>query len=40
MAMLLFALFGALLGYACCAAAGREDDRAEAYRANHGNKPF
>lgn len=31
MAMFLFALFGVLLGYTCCVAAGREDDRAEAY---------
>ncbi len=31
MVMLLFVLLGAFLVYACCAAAGREDDRAEAY---------
>lgn len=40
MVMLLFVLFGAFLAYACCAAAGREDDWAEAYQENHGNKPF
>lgn len=31
MAMFLFALFGALLGCACCVAAGRKDDWTEAY---------
>lgn len=31
MAMFLFALFGAFLSYACCATAGWEDDRTEAY---------
>ncbi len=31
MAAILFALFGAFLGYACCVVAGREDDLADAY---------
>ena len=39
MAMFLFALFGAFLGYACCAAAGREDDRAETYWYSQKNEP-
>lgn len=31
MGAFLFVLFGAFLAYACCTAAGREDDRIEAY---------
>lgn len=38
MRILLFALFGAFIGYACCAAAGREDDRAGKSWENQKNK--